>query len=166
MDFCTLTVEFPCFLWQIHWTLLYHHSAVLFLPGLFWSWSLLPWPHRHCSGEAAHFGRTGNLVVCRLDPANHRWPDAQRLQQLVHLLLRRTAKGGMGLTTSIYLFFSSFQGMAGNWLQPAVVKWETRKVAQLFEKKTFVRSLFLWSYLVRKSVWFQALMYFVWKYCE
>ncbi len=82
---------------QIHRTLFHHHTAVLLLPGLFWGRSFLPGPHRHCCGEAAHPGRPGNLVVCGLDPAHNWWPDAQWLQQLVHLLLRPTTECDWGL---------------------------------------------------------------------
>uniref|UniRef100_A0A3Q2UQI7 TM2 domain containing 2 n=1 Tax=Fundulus heteroclitus TaxID=8078 RepID=A0A3Q2UQI7_FUNHE len=73
---------------EIHGTLLHHHAAVLLLPGMFRRRPLLPGPHGHGGGEAAHPGGPGNLVVRGPDPAHHRRPDAQRLQQLVHLLLR------------------------------------------------------------------------------
>ncbi|MEQ2183213.1 hypothetical protein GOODEAATRI_030390, partial [Goodea atripinnis] len=71
----------------IHRTLLHHHTAVLLLPGMLRRRPLLPGPHGHSSGEAAHPRRPGNLVVRGPDPAYYRRADAQRLQQLVHLLL-------------------------------------------------------------------------------
>lgn len=73
---------------QVHWTLFHYHTAVFLLPGLFWSGSLLPGPHWHCCWQTANAGWSWNLVVCWLDPAHHWWAYAQRLQQLVHLLLR------------------------------------------------------------------------------
>ncbi|XP_064328874.1 TM2 domain-containing protein 2 isoform X1 [Phalacrocorax carbo] len=72
---------------QVHWTLFYNHSALLLFPGLLWSGSILPGPHRHRRGETADAGRPGDLVVRRSDPPNHRWADAQRRQQLVHRVL-------------------------------------------------------------------------------
>lgn len=85
---CPFSVVFA----QILRTLLHHHAVVLLLPGLFWGRSFLPGPHRHSCREAAHLGRPGNLVVCGLDLAYYWRPDAQWLQQLVHLLLRLTAE--------------------------------------------------------------------------
>ncbi|XP_039420285.1 TM2 domain-containing protein 2 isoform X1 [Corvus cornix cornix] len=73
---------------QVHGTLLHHHSALLLLPGLLRSGSVLPGPHRHRRGEAADPGGPGHLVVCGSDSADHRWADAQRWQQLVHRVLR------------------------------------------------------------------------------
>lgn len=81
-----------CWFAQIHWTLFYHHAAVLLLPGLFWGRSFLPGPHWHCCWEASYPRRPWNLVVCGLDPAHHWQPNAQRLQQLVYLLLSSTAE--------------------------------------------------------------------------
>ncbi|XP_064328876.1 TM2 domain-containing protein 2 isoform X3 [Phalacrocorax carbo] len=72
---------------KVHWTLFYNHSALLLFPGLLWSGSILPGPHRHRRGETADAGRPGDLVVRRSDPPNHRWADAQRRQQLVHRVL-------------------------------------------------------------------------------
>ncbi|XP_031948134.1 TM2 domain-containing protein 2 isoform X2 [Corvus moneduloides] len=73
---------------KVHGTLLHHHSALLLLPGLLRSGSVLPGPHRHRRGEAADPGGPGHLVVCGSDSADHRWADAQRWQQLVHRVLR------------------------------------------------------------------------------
>uniref|UniRef100_A0A8B9GFN9 TM2 domain-containing protein 2 n=1 Tax=Amazona collaria TaxID=241587 RepID=A0A8B9GFN9_9PSIT len=73
---------------KVHWTLLHHHSALLLLPGVLRSGSLLPRPHRDRRGEAADPGRAGDLVVCGSDSAHHRRADAQRRQQLVHGVLR------------------------------------------------------------------------------
>lgn len=81
---------------QIHRTLFHHHAALLILPRLFWGWSFLPGPHGHRGWEAAHPGRSWHLVVCRLDPAHHWRPDAQRLQQLVHILLSVAAECDWG----------------------------------------------------------------------
>ncbi|KAL2296356.1 hypothetical protein Nmel_018660 [Mimus melanotis] len=67
----------PRLLSQVHRTLLHHHSALLLLPGLLRSGSVLPGPHRHCRGEAADAGGPGHLVVCGSDPADHRRADAQ-----------------------------------------------------------------------------------------
>lgn len=90
-DIISLLLNHLRLLPQIHRTLLHHHAAVLLLPGLLRRRPLLPGPHRHGCGEAAHSGRPGNLVVRGPDLAHYRRSDAQRLQQLVHLLLRRAA---------------------------------------------------------------------------
>ncbi|KAG7489270.1 TM2 domain-containing protein 2 [Solea senegalensis] len=85
---------------QIHRTLFHHHTAVLLLPGLLRCRPLLPGSHRHRRREAAHSGGFGDLVVRGSDPAHHWRPDAQRLQQLVHVLLRPTAERKPGLDSS------------------------------------------------------------------
>ncbi|XP_074420028.1 TM2 domain-containing protein 2 isoform X1 [Larus michahellis] len=73
---------------KVHWTLLHNHSALLVFPGMLWSGSILPGPHRDRRGEAADSGRPGHLVVCGPDSPHHRRADAQRRQQLVHRVLR------------------------------------------------------------------------------
>ncbi|MED6279025.1 hypothetical protein CHARACLAT_030231 [Characodon lateralis] len=75
---------------------------------------LLPGPHGHSSGEAAHPGRPGNLVVRGPDPAYYRRADAQRLQQLVHLLLR-TAEHATEVQPHLCLIFISLN--LKNWTE-------------------------------------------------
>lgn len=81
---------------QVHGALLHHHAALLLLPGLLRGRPLLSGPHGDGGGQAAHPGGPGHLVVRGPHPAHHREPDAERLQQLVHLLLTRGGAGDPG----------------------------------------------------------------------
>lgn len=102
---------------QVHGALLHHHAALLLLPGLLRGRPLLPGPHGDGGGEAADPGGSGHLVVRGPHPAHHWGADAQRLQQLVHLLLRGgvhvySSPGPLGLILSEHLgrVFGSWAG--------------------------------------------------------